>query len=271
MSRRILLAFTLGVAVRLAAQDCEDPGIRVTQERRGNAIYLFAEAVHCLDATITLTADLDNMRSSRRLPATLELRGPARLEVGVLQPAGEGRWSYSYRYRWLAGTPGGKPDGTAYRVPFAPGAGHPLVQGYRGKFSHQARTNDEYALDWRMPEGTAVLAARDGVVTAVRHDSARGGADPKFRNCGNYVVVRHADGTYAEYYHLQLHGVRVQPGDAVRAGQLLGLSGNTGYSTFPHLHFAVFRTIDGQKRETLPVPFQTESGQPIALAEGRTY
>lgn len=273
MSPRFLLtlALTIGAAGGLPAQDCDDPGIRVTQERRGNTIHLFAETAEYREATITLTADLTNMRSSRPLPATFELRGPERIELAVLQPAAEGQWSYNYRYRWLNGTRGGQPDDTTYRLPFAAGAGRRLVQGYRGKFSHQAGTNDEHALDWRMPEGTAVLAARGGIVAAVRQDSTRGGADPKFRNCGNYIVIRHADGTYGEYYHLQAHGARVQPGDSVTTGQLLGLSGNTGFSTFPHLHFAVFRTIDGNRRQSLPVKFQTDAGKSIAIAEGRTY
>jgi murein DD-endopeptidase MepM/ murein hydrolase activator NlpD len=211
------------------------------------------------------------MRSSRTLPVKAELRGPQRVELCVLQPAAEGKWSFRSRYQWVPGTPGGRPDGALYRLPFAPGAGYRLIQGYRGDFSHQAGSADEHALDFQMPEGTPVLAARAGVVAAVRQDSTRGGRTRRFRNCANYVVVRHGDGTYAEYYHLRPNGARVKPGDPVAAGQLLGLSGNTGYSMLPHLHFAVYRPIDGQRRESLPVKFQSAGGKPLPLAEGRNY
>lgn len=268
--RRFLLAFACGAA-RLAAQDCEDPGILFTQEKRGHVTHLFAEPVNCLEATITLTADLKNARASPALPLTVELRGSRRIELGTVRPVVPGPWSLRSRCHWLPGTRGGRPDGTAYRLPFATGARHRLIQGHRGKFSHGKGTNDEHALDWAMPEGTPVLAARDGVVTAVRQDSRRGGADPKFKNCGNYIVVRHRDGTFAEYLHLQAQGARVRLGDPVSTGQLLGLSGNTGHSTVPHLHFAVFRTIDGRTRETLPVTFRTAGGEPLTLTEGKTY
>lgn len=271
MLRRILALFAFAAAVRLAAQHCVDPAVRVTHEAHGDNVYLYAELGHCIDATVTVSAELTNMRSSRSLPATLALRQRGRVELGVLRPAAQGRWSYRYRYHWMNGTPGGKPDGTVYRLPFATGGNHRLIQGHRGAFSHQAGTINEYALDWSMPEGTPVLAARDGVVISVRQDSNHGGSDENFKQCANYVAVRHADGTYAEYLHLQVNSARVQLGETVRTGQLLARSGNTGFSTAPHLHFVVFRTIDGEKRETLPVTFQTAEGRPIALAQGRTY
>ena len=95
--------------------------------------------------------------------------------------------------------------------------------------------------------------------------------DDKFKQCANYVVIRHRDGTYAEYVHLQAHGVLVHLGDEVKTGQSLAHSGNTGYSTAPHLHFAVFRTLDGGKRESLPVDFHVRSGAVLSLEEGASY
>ena len=94
------------------------------------------------------------------------------------------------------------------------------------------------AIDFLVPEGTPVCAAADGEVTALKADSNVGGRDPKFWYAGNYVVVRH-EGESTSYEHLRYLGVVVRVGERVREGQLIGYSGNTGYSRGPHLHFEV--------------------------------
>jgi murein DD-endopeptidase MepM/ murein hydrolase activator NlpD len=271
LRRAAWLALVCSLAILPVAQGCEDPGVRVFKETRGNNIHIFAEPVHLTEVTLTLTGELDNTRSSRPLPATYNLRGRQRVELSVLHPVKAGHWKYRYRYQWMMGVPGGRPDGTAYRLPFAAGGRHRLSQGYGGKYSHQVGTINEHALDFLMPEGTPILAARAGVVIAVRQESDHGGPDLKYKQCGNYVTIRHADGTYGEYLHLRQNGARVRLGDSVQAGQLIALSGNTGYSSEPHLHFVVYRTIDGNKRQTLPVTFQTAAGAPITLQPGRVY
>ena len=89
---------------------------------------------------------------------------------------------------------------------------------------------------------------------------------------GNYVLVQHEDETVAEYFHLKTDGVKVEMGQRVEAGDLLGYSGNTGCSSGPHLHFMVFKARDGHHRESLPVRFLVAgSDQPIILQEGKSY
>jgi murein DD-endopeptidase MepM/ murein hydrolase activator NlpD len=94
------------------------------------------------------------------------------------------------------------------------------------------------AIDFLVPEGTEVFAAADGVVTAIKDDSNIGGSDVKYWNDGNYVVIEH-DGESTEYEHLRFRGIVVKVGDSVKQSQLIGYSGNTGYSRGPHLHFEV--------------------------------
>ena len=123
----------------------------------------------------------------------------------------------------------------AYALPFEKGKSYKLSQGYFGKFSHQK----VHALDFLMPEGTPVCAMRSGVVIKVKYDSNIGGADLKFANDANYITIYHNDGTLGMYLHFQQNGVAVAPGDQVKKGQIIGYSGNTGFSSTPHLHVEV--------------------------------
>jgi hypothetical protein len=124
----------------------------------------------------------------------------------------------------------------------------PVSQGH-DTGSHQY--HDTYAWDFRMPEGTPVVAARDGVVRLARGDSTQGGCDPKMAPFSNYVVLEHAKGVETQYLHFSQ--VVVKPGQQVKAGELLGYSGNTGWSCGPHLHFKVaMRKGSGWNNPSLP-------------------
>lgn len=119
-------------------------------------------------------------------------------------------------------------------VPFACGRVYTVSQGHDvGSHLH----NDTFAWDFRMPEGTPIVAARDGVVRMARGDSRVGGCDMKYAPMANYVVVDHGDGLETQYLHFSAVTVRV--GESVKQGQLLGFSGNTGWSCGAHLHFKV--------------------------------
>ena len=103
---------------------------------------------------------------------------------------------------------------------------------------HAARETSpqKYALDLLMPIGTEVLAILDGTVVRVVENFTD---DDHTRGHENYVYVQHADDTVARYIHLTNNGALVAVGDAVAQGQVIGLSGDTGNSTDPHLHLDV--------------------------------
>jgi murein DD-endopeptidase MepM/ murein hydrolase activator NlpD len=122
-----------------------------------------------------------------------------------------------------------------YKLPWENGKSHLLVQAYMSNFSHKG----ELALDFKMHKGTKVCAARSGVVVSVREDSKKGGLKAKYLTEGNHVIIRHDDGTYGNYWHLKYNGALVNVGDMVVQGQVISLSGNTGYTAFAHLHFEV--------------------------------
>jgi len=121
-------------------------------------------------------------------------------------------------------------------VPFGCGLTFPVSQAHQ-MGSHLQ--HDSWAWDFRMPEGTPVVAAREGVVRLARGDSSSGGCDARYAPFANYVVVDHGDGLETQYLHFR--EVVVRPGDRVKAGDLLGYSGKTGWACGAHLHFKVAR------------------------------
>lgn len=145
-----------------------------------------------------------------------------------------------------------KDSSPIYELPYGAGKKIRLIQAYNSKFSHKA----EIALDFKMPIGTEIFAARSGTVVGFRNDSKIGGLKNAYLNEGNYVQIVHEDGSSAIYWHLQENSVVVKIGDIVTTRTCIGRSGNTGYTAFPHLHFQVY-DADGREVATR---FKTQKG-----------
>lgn len=142
-----------------------------------------------------------------------------------------------------------------YALPYNEGASFRVIQGYFSKFTHKERA----ALDFNMNRGTNITTAREGVVVRVKEDGERGGLNKKYRPFGNNIVIQHADGSRAGYWHLQHDGALVAVGDTVMKGQVIALSGKTGYAAVPHLHFLVWTSKNGQWQQ-VATRFQTSKG-----------
>ncbi len=153
-----------------------------------------------------------------------------------------------------------------YTLPFKNKKKVFLVQAYESMFSHKG----ERALDFKVKKRTKICAAREGVVIAARKDSDKGGLKNENLSDGNYVSIQHSDGSVAHYWHFQKDGVMVNVGDTVQTGQWIGLSGNTGYSAFPHLHFEVQGYDAAGQYKQLATRFYTNEGV-IYLRPGKFY
>jgi len=153
-----------------------------------------------------------------------------------------------------------------YSLPFENKKKVFLIQAYDSKMSHKG----ELALDFKVKKKTKICAARDGVVIAARKDSDKGGLKEENMSDGNHISIKHYDGSVAHYWHLIKDGALVNVGDTVTKGQVIGLTGNTGYSAFPHLHFEVIGYDGTGAYKQLPTRFYTNKGT-IYLRPGKFY
>lgn len=190
-------------------------------------------------------------------PVQVRLLGDSRAPAATLLAAGEQR-----SLLWLAddgsplrltldafpGDPAARPQDHLYLLPLQSAAVR-VSQAFAGHYSHTDAQN-LYAVDFPLPEGTPVLAARAGRVMQVVES----------REQGSLLRILHSDGSMALYAHLQAGSACVRPGQAVAAGQTIALSGNTGHSSGPHLHFVV-QANSGLALRSIPFRMGSERGE----------
>ena len=276
--RVLLLAIALvTTAVGRESPNDQEEAVRIRQIKSSDSVRLFVENRAACDVTVTLKVLTNNGRVSRVKPMTATYPAYSETEAArVSAQDSSKRWKWRCRFDWVPGrmrSPGrsGLPSdkNILYRLPFEQGRSYRVAQGYNGTQTHEGR--DQYAVDFAMKKGTPVCAARGGVVVNLKESSKTGGSDEKFREDSNYVCIAHTDGTVAEYHHLHYDGVLVEIGQHVEAGQRIAISGNTGYSTGPHLHFGVYSAVNGRRRQSHPITFATGQGRVSNPIEGRTY
>ena len=244
-----------------------------TKESAGGYRFL-AENMNAYTVTVTLEFKrMENFSPSLPLPLTVELAGNSSREIlELVRTEPQQRASFSSSFGWVRGSATAQhDDGVLYRLPFAPGSRVQVSQGYNGASTHQGMSR--YAVDFPVPVGTPVYAARSGTVVACegRHD--KGGYTKSYGQYANYIVIEHSDGTLANYYHLKKDGVAVSVGEQVKAGTLIGYSGSTGYSSGPHLHFSVSKVDPVGKKRPLTLPVRFKNGTHIVTnpKRGESY
>lgn len=232
---------------------------------------VYAQLTNCTEVTLELTLSLTNAVASAPTPLTADSEGRTFFELATIHATGGvGAWGYGGQYCWQYGRRGAVEEGPLVcDLPYKSGS-YRVTQSGLGE-THTEGSGSENAIDWAMPVGTVVCAAREGTVVSLRQDSTLGVKNPKFISSGNFVIIRHDDGTFAEYGHLKRKGVLVWLGQRVSSGAVIGFSGGTGYSSGPHLHFCVFQNVDAQTRRSIPLQFRTKSGTVETLKNGQDY
>ncbi len=258
-----LRLFGLSIASFLPATsfaDCDDNWLCIDEVQRGRDVELFARNLGDYPITYTLNVKPRNFDVVGPTTITRTL-GPGASEQAMFldHRAGGSKGTYRYSYRFAIGrVDADHDDDHLYALPYASEAAYRVLQGYGSRFSHTGR--EEFSVDFAMREGTPVHAARSGVVARVEESHAIGCWEDECSKYANFIVILHPDGTTGEYYHLQKNGALVNVGDSVARGDQIGLSGNTGHTTMPHLHFGVYRPIDWGRTQSIAVRFQSTDG-----------
>lgn len=236
-------------------------------------VIIYAKNIGYCPLTVDIQfPDLTNMTTDVSLPFTAVV--PTRAEKHKLLTISQsktlksGSMSYRYSFNYNVGDilNAKHDDNYEYSLPFASNKSYIVGQGYGGRFSHQNMN----CLDFNMDVGTKVCAARAGTVIRVKEDSDTGCKNARCQGKANYIVIYHEDGTSARYIHLKYNGSKVKVGDQVEDGQVIGYSGNTGWSSGPHLHFEVNQPGKNIVY-TVPTKFITKKGIERQLQEGNSY
>lgn len=195
--------------------------------------------------------------------ASIEKVVPANSEISLLTETGS---LSNYQITWRIGSPESKPAKYLYQVPIGTDVPHVISQGFLGRYSHFV-PSAEYAIDVVADVGTPVVAARPGTVVWFKDDYHISGTQAYFLDKANYVMILHDDGTFATYAHTLLGSVAVELGQHVEQGDFLAKTGNSGFSTGPHLHFVVQRNAG---LSTVSVAFQIadRDGNPVVPRTG---
>jgi murein DD-endopeptidase MepM/ murein hydrolase activator NlpD len=190
---------------------------------------------------------------------------PGAREALVSAPHARGQGRLRYSWTVALGSPKAVHNPPRpYRAPFAVGESFTVTQAYPTRITH-VTPDSMYAVDFALPDGTPVYAAREGTVINVRHDSFRGAPQPVMLDQANVIEILHDDGTIGVYAHLHWDSIRVHIGQHVARGEYVANSGNTGFTTGPHLHFAVWRNT-GSADVSIPVQFAGIAGVPVTPA-----
>ncbi len=254
-----------------AAAKCVDEWLVVNEIRDDNQIALRATNQQSFPITYSVRVRSGALGEGRgkRFRGTLD-GGESKQVLAVPGLADASIDEFRVSCSWTIGDNNAVHDDEyLYRLPYADGTSYRVLQGFGSRFSH--RGIEQYAVDFKMSVGTPVHAARGGIVARAVEAHNKGCWEDGCGRYANFIVIMHDDGTTGEYYHLQQDGALVEVGDTVVPGQLIGLSGNTGHTALPHLHFAVYRATRGARSQSVPITFLTADGIVYQPRRGHRY
>ena len=254
------ILFLLSFTSLHAEINCSQETVCIETQEGKNEMLFYAINKKEYTTAITVDVKAKGMKPTVRLPNSFIVKGKERKFIFALKyDKKAGVYNYSYTYGWAKGDPSAVHNTQyVYALPYSNKKTFKVTQSCNGAVSHNGHS--QYAIDFNMPMNTIIYAAREGIVVDLKGDSSEGGYSKKFMDKANYILIEHSDGTLGEYVHLKLNGVAVALGQRIKKGQPIGYSGNTGYSSNPHLHFAV-KSVDKKGNViSIPSPFKTSKG-----------
>ncbi|MEO8110032.1 MAG: M23 family metallopeptidase [Ginsengibacter sp.] len=244
--------------------------IKVFYETKNHGFVLYVDNYELCPVSLSFDLNLSNLAFSEGdkkifiVPSKSE-----KFKIGELTAVNIGQTKFDYKYKSTLGdvTQTNYDTSFIYDLPFQKGKTYKIGQGYNGTFSHQ----NENALDFNLPEGSEIVAARDGMVVQIVQNNTESCPREECKKYNNQIFIMHSDGTFGCYAHIRYNGSICKLGDNIKKGDVIAYSGNVGWSSGPHLHFACF--LGGfEKWQSLETKFRIDKGDRVEiLKEGNQY
>lgn len=234
-----------------------------TVQTPGDSVLLKMDNSLSVPVSVKLTLKLDNLegKDTTSVIAVVPARVTGHTVAGFKRKVLYYPYRCAYNWKIVIGDVTRTPDKDfIYGLPYPKDVSYKVSQGPGGSYSHK----DLFAYDFVMPVGTPVIAARNGIVALIKADSFTGGPDKAYENDGNFISVYNEDGSIANYFHLNTGGALVEEGQHVKKGDLIGYSGNTGFSNGPHLHFELLQPDLDNMKKSIEFTFETRTGNYLA-------
>ena len=232
--------------------------LEVVRNGEGSDVFVSNRLGGPVEVKIEFT-EAQNVQAWPSLPLHQLVQARQRVLISRVEAMSDQVASYSVGMTAMPGDPSAMPSDVVYSLPMDEASGWQIGQGFHGGFSHTDEQN-LYAVDLIVREGTPILAARDGVVMQVESGYDRAGTNKqKFAERANLVRILHEDGSMGVYAHLKENGVYVRVGQRVGVGQQIAVSGNTGFTSGPHLHFCV-QVNRGMRLVSVPFRMVSDRG-----------
>lgn len=268
--KQILLILITFLSQFCFAQD--DFQLKLYRENVDKTYFIYADNEEFAPISLEFSYTATNMRSSLTDKSVVIIPANSKkvlvTELTSIDPKKGTSFKYNVFYVLGDVTAKNTESSFAYSLPFSKNKKYLVYQGYNGNFSHQ----NAYSIDFSLQTGNEVYAARNGKVVQVVTQNNQNCTTINCAKMNNKIIILHNDGSFAEYVHLKQNGSAVKIGDDVSEGQLIGYSGNTGWTNGPHLHFSVFTNRMDGERNYLKTKFKTDaSSNPIYLEEKKQY
>lgn len=239
----------------------------LSEKGKDNAIEIYAVNPANFEQSVKIDITYKGMTPSVALPITQVLPPDSRTHMLTMTPEPNKSYSYKFQYTYIQGdVTATHDDDFIYQLPYRKGSTYLVGQSYNERPTHM----NQYAVDFNMDEGTEITAVRNGIVTRIVDKYDKGCPKEECSQYNNFVLVKHSDGSVADYSHIRKNGALVKTGDQVQAGDPIALSGATGWATGPHLHFEIYvMRFSGQ--ESIKATYYLDENTVGIPRSGTTY